>query len=341
MRIGLLMIGAGMRVHDMVEIAKLAEAEDFGTVAVAEAWRSGWVPLTAMAAATSKIRFAPYVLNAYGRSPLVCGMSAIDFNDFSEGRLTLGVGGGNKIINEVWQGIPHQRVLTKMREYVTILQQMARTSLGETLAFQGQVHEMTWSPAIAPHASAFPVYLAAVFPKMLRVASGVADGVAGGATLSPSYLTETVKPLAKQYAEQVGRDFANLKWSAVAVFAMHSDEETARRAAREAICHFYAPLPHPYYEFTMREQGFGTVADALLKLMPNGQVEAAMDAITDECLDAISICGTAAQCREKIIAYRGLLDDLLLLNVAPSPAHDPCASYRALFEDIDWVNIQS
>ena len=333
------MIGAGMRVGDMVDIAKLAESQNFGTVAIAEAWRSGWVPLTAMAAATSKIRLAPYVLNAYGRSPLLTGMSAIDFNDFSNGRLVLGVGGGNKTINEVWQGIEHKRVLTKMREYVSVLQQMARTNLGETLEFSGQLHEMTWSPAIMPHTDPFPVYLAAVFPKMLKVASSVADGIAGGATLSPSYLADTIKPLAREYAEQADRDFAKLKWSAVTVFAMDADIDAARRAAREAICHFYAPLPHPYYEFTMREQGFGKIADALLELMPSGQVDAAMDSISDECLDTITICGTPAQCREKISSYRGLLDDLLLLNVMPSPEDDPIASYRDLFNELDGQEI--
>jgi len=334
MRLGLLLVGAGMRIQDLVCIAQGAEQSGFGTIALAEAWRSGWVPLSAMAAATSEINLAPYVLNAYGRSPLLCGMSAIDFNDLSDGRLILGVGGGNRIINESWQGIPHERVLTKMREYVDILQQMARTRLGETLRFDGSVHQMNWSPAIEPGLEPFPVYLAAVFPKMLKVAAQTADGIAGGATLSLDYLTNTVQPLAREFAALSARDFSTLKWSAVGVFAMDPDRDAARRAAREAICHFYAPLPHPYYEFTMREQGFSDVADKLLQLMPAGELEQAIETIPDECIDNLTICGTPRECKEKLASYSNALDDLLLLNVMPSPENDPTASYTALFSEL-------
>ena len=122
------------------------------------------------------------------------------------------------------------------------------------------------------------------------------------------------------------------------VCAMDADRTIARRAAREAICHFYAPLPHPYYEFTMREQGFGHVADALLKLMPNGELEAAVESISDECLDTISICGTPAECKERIAQYAGLLDDILLLNVMPPRREDPLASYRTLLQELGSTN---
>lgn len=335
MRVGMLLIGADMRVKDMVAIAQLAEQASFSTIAIAEAWRSGWVPLSAMAAATSKVKLAPYVLNAYARSPLLAGMSAIDFNDLAHGRLVLGVGGGNRTINEIWQGIPHERVLTKMREYVEILQRMGRTRLGDSCRYEGKIHRMDWSPAIDPGDKPFPVYLAAVFPKMLRVAAQSADGIAGGATLSVDYLTNTVKPMAREFAGLREREFSSLKWSAVAVFAMHEDREIARRAAREAICHFYAPLPHPYYEFTMREQGFSAVADKLLQLMPAGELDEAVAAIPDDCIDRLTISGTPSECKEKMQAYQGELDDMLLLNVLPSSANDNISSYRELFSQLD------
>ena len=339
MRLGVLLVGAGIRVQHMEEIAQRAERAQFSTMAIAEAWRSAWVPLTAMATATKNIKFAPYVLNAYGRSPLIAGMSAVDFNDLSDGRLLLGVGGGNRTINEVWQGTPHARVLTKMREYVEIQKMIARTHLGETMDYQGRVHQMRWSPAIEPHASPFPVYLAAVFPSMLKVAAQVADGIAGGATLSPDYLSE-LRARARTYAADGDRDFSTLQWRAVSVFAMDDDREAARRAAREAICHFYAPLPHPYYEYTMREQGFASVADQLLSLMPQGKLEASIESITDECLDTISICGTPAECRAKLQNYVGLLDEVLLLNVMPSPTTQPIDSYIRLFSALPGSTFQ-
>lgn len=335
MRLGMIFTGGGMRAADLVTLARKAEARGFSLLCLAEAWRSGWVPLTAMAAATQRVRLGPYVLNAYGRSPLLAGMSAVDFDDLSGGRLVLGVGGGNRVINEQWQGIEHARVLTKMREYVDVLQRVARTRAGERLHYEGEVHRMDWTPAVSPREEPFPVYLAAVFPRMLRVAARVADGIAGGATLSPAYLREVVKPAAAAAAESAGRDPDGLAWCAVAVTAAHPDREYARRAAREALCHFYAPLPHPYYEYTMREQGYSETADALLELMPAGRLDAAVEAISDDCLDTLTVAGTPAECRERLAGWEGLLDDVLLLNALPIEHGDVAAAYAPLLDVAD------
>lgn len=330
MDLGLIFTGGGTPVRDLATIAKQAEAQGFASVNMAEAWRSGWVPLTAMAAATNSIRLAPYVLNAYGHSPLMTGMAAIDFNEFCGGRLTLGIGGGNRIINEQWQGIAHARVLTKMREYVTLLKLMARTPLGERLAFEGKIHTMDWTPAVDPGREPYPVYLAAVFPRMMRVAAQVADGIAAGATLSAEFLRDVVKPQAVAAAAEVDRDASELGWKAVGVIACDDDRDRARRAAREAICHLYAPLPHPYYEYTMREQGFAAAADALLKLMPEGKLDAACDAIPDDCIDRLTIAGTPAQCRASLAAYDGVLDEMIFLNAMPPEPGRVVESYAAL-----------
>ena len=330
MELGLIFTGADTTIRELTTIAQQAEASGFSSLCMAEAWRSGWVPLTAMAAATSTIRLGPYVLNAYGRSPLLAGMSAIDFNEFSGGRLVLGVGGGNRNINEQWQGIPHQRVLTKMREYVTLMKQMARTRLGERLEFGGKVHSMDWSPAVDPAEEPFPVYLAAVFPAMMRVAAQVADGIAGGATLSAGFLRDVVKPQAAEAAQAVGRDPESIEWTAVSFVAVDDDRARARRAAREAICHLYAPLPHPYYEYTMREQGFGAAADALLKLMPAGDLEASVNAIPDACVDRLVIAGTPEDCRARLASYAGVLNEMLLLNAMPAMDGDIIERYASL-----------
>ena len=313
MKLGLLLLNGAIK--DLVATARRAEAAGFTGVYVAEVYRSAWVLLTAIAAATDKINLGPYVLNAYGRSPFLTGLSAIDFNEFANGRLLLGVGGGNREVNEVWQGVPHARVLTKLREYVQILQRMARCPAGQPLQFEGEVHRMRWTPAVQPLATPFPVYLAAVFPNMLRVAATVADGIAGGATLSSEYLTNVMQPRAAAYAETARRDPASLRWRSVMFTAVNENRDHARQDARAALCSLFAPLPHPYYEYTMREQGFGAVVDQLLRLMPAGQTEAALKAIPDEAVDQLCIAGTKDECRAKVRAYEGVVEELLLVAV--------------------------
>ena len=60
--------------------------------------------------------------------------------------------------------------------------------------------------------------------------------------------------------------------------SVHEERETARQAAREAICRLFSPLPHPYYEYMLREQGFSSAADAALKYVPEGNIQKAAEA---------------------------------------------------------------
>ena len=327
MDLSLIFTGGDLSIEQLASVAREAEANGFAGAYMAEAWRSAWVPLTAMAAVTERIKLGPYILNAYGSSPFVAGMAAVDFHEYSNGRLVLGVGGGNKIINEQWQGIAHARVLTKMREYVSLMRDIAHAAPGDSVKFEGKLHSMDWTPAVAAPQPAFPVYLAAVFPAMMRVATQVADGIGGGATLSPEYIQQVLKPRAAEAAAEVDRDPSSIPWMSVAVASVDNDRERARRCAREAICHLYAPLPHPYYEYTMREQGFSKIVDTLLKEMPAGRLEASIDALDDDCIDTICITGTEDEVREQLKRFDGVVDNLLLLNARGVVDGDVAAAY--------------
>lgn len=328
MQLALLFTGAHSLAHTLA-IGRAAEAAGFSALYMVEAYRSAWVALCALAGVTARVRLGPYVLNAYARSPLLTGMTAVDFNELAHGRLLLGVGGGNRIINEQWQGIAHARVLTKMREYVTILRRIAHTPAGETLSFDGAVHRMRWTPAVTPTVP-YPVHLAAVFPQMMKVAAEVADGIAAGATLSPAYLREVLRPAAAAHAANAGRDPAALAWRAVMFTAVSDDRDAARRAARAALCSLFAPLPHPYYEYTMQEQGHGAVVASLRERVPAGHLDHAIDSIPDTLVDSLVIAGTPAECRARIASYAGLLDEVLLVNAMPIAGDDWQSAYGEL-----------
>ncbi len=330
-RLGVAFTGGGMSLAQLVETGRRAEAAGVDALYLTEAWRSAWIPLAALACATQRVTLGPYVLNAYGHSPFLTAMSAIDFDDLSGGRLLLGVGGGNKVINEEWQGIPHERVLTKMDEYVTLLRRVARTRAGEPIEFAGKVHRMRWTPAVDPRPKPFPVYLAAIFPRMVKVAGRCADGLACGALLSAEYHRDVIRPAATAAAADAGRDPRALGLITGILTAVDADRERARRAAREAIVGLFAPLPHPYYEFTLREQGFSGVADAALRFVATGDREAAIDAIPDECLDRLTLAGTPAECGKRIADYAGIVDELVLTNVLPPRGDEPAEAYAGAF----------
>ena len=84
----------------------------------------------------------------------------------------------------------------------------------------------------------------------------------------------------------------------------------------------------------MREQGFSKTADALLKLAPDDQLEAAIDAIPDECIDQLTIAGTPEECRTKLAEYEGELDEMILLNVMPSEPDTVRDVYHSVISEI-------
>jgi alkanesulfonate monooxygenase SsuD/methylene tetrahydromethanopterin reductase-like flavin-dependent oxidoreductase (luciferase family) len=300
MSYGLIFPGGGMTIHDMLTIARL------GT----------------------------YVLNAYGRSPFLTGMSAIDLDELSGGRLLLGVGSGNRYINEDWQGIPHKEPYKKMAEYVTLLKHIVRTPLGSPISYEGKLHRMHWTPAVQPIRDNIPIYLSAIFPKMLRVAGQVADGVAIGAITSADYIREVVQPRVRTAAAETGRDPKSLGFLMAAFVSVSENRKQARQAAREAICRLFHPLPHPYYDFLLREQGFSAAADAAKKYMPEGKLQKAAEAMTDEVLDRVTIAGTPDECRRRIAEYNQVVDEVICVNVFYSAAKDfdLVGSYRNILK---------
>ncbi len=51
---------------------------------------------------------------------------------------------------------------------------------------------------------------------------------------------------------------------------------------------------------------------------------------SDACLDTLTIAGTPAECRARIAAYAGVVDELLLLNVLPSADGHALMAYQGL-----------
>lgn len=334
MRHGLLLVGADMSLADQVTLARAAEAAGLDSIFCVEGYRSGFVPMTALAAATAQIRIGSYILNAYGRSPFLTALSAIDLDELSGGRLVLGVGSGNRHINEDFQGLAHERPLAKLRDYVEILRKVFRAERGEVIEHDGRVHRMRWTRTVSGVRATIPVWLSAIFPRTIDVAASVADGVALGVLFSPEYLREVIRPRAFRAAEAAGRDPRELEFPMGALIAIDENRDRARNALRRAIAGFFHPLPHPYYEFLLREQGFGDVADLALREIPRGRFEPVMERMDDGLIDRLAFAGSAADCAQRLAEYEGLADEAIFLNVTPPVEGERgpvTQSFRALF----------
>lgn len=302
--------GSGTQIRDLVDLAVRAEAAGAYGIYVPEAWRSGFVAPTAMAAATRRVRIGAYVLNAHARTPWVAGLAAVDLDEFSGGRLTLGVGSGNRVTNESYQGVPVVRPLQKMRDYLSVLRSVTSARLGERVDVPGERHSVDgWHSQVNPVRSRIPIVLAATSPRMVELAAELADGIALGSLQSVDF----VGGIARRCKTNSPREFRVVTSMFIAV---DEDRDVAREAAREAVLNLFAGKPHPHYESLLRQQGYDAVADGILDAVAAGDPPRARLAIADEVIDSLTIAGTPEECADRISDYRVVADELVLVNAA-------------------------
>lgn len=330
MRLGLL-LGFEDSIATMVALARAAEAAGFSSVHTVEAGRSALVPATAIVGATRTIRVGTYVVNAYARDPWITGVAARDLDEISGGRFALGIGTGNRHLNEWYMGVDSSRPLAKMRDYVEIVRRVVAAGAGEPVRYEGPVHRIRWRASWEPARPAVPVYLSASGPKMVRLAGEVADGVGVGIMTSTAFLADLVRPNARAGAVSAGRDPDALAFPIGALLSVNGDEEAARDAVRLSTCGLFHPVPHPYYDSQLRQLGFAEFADQASALMPAGRTREAMDLVPDEVIDTMTITGTAQQCAARIAAYEGLADEIVFLRVAQRGEPTGLAAYDELF----------
>ncbi len=314
MRLGLL-LGFDPSLDALVSLARAGEAAGMAAMYPAEAQRSAVVGAAAVIAATERITVGTYVVNAYARDPWLTGITARDLDELSGGRFVLGIGTGNRHMNEWYMGADTATPVRKLRDYVTIVRAVVAARAGEPVRFEGPEHRIRWRATFEPTRPALPVWLSASGPRMVRLAGEVADGVAVGIMSSTTFLRDVVMPNARAGAVAAGRDPDALAFPMGALVSVNDDEEIAREAVRHKICGLYHPVPHPYYDSQLRQLGFAEFADRATELVPAGRTREAMALVPDEVIDTMTITGTPAQCAARVRAYEGLADEIVILRV--------------------------
>lgn len=190
-------LAANLIHQDAGELAAEAERLGYGLVLAAEGYRSDAVSvLGAAAARTSRIGLASGVMQIPGRPPGMAALTAATLDAMSGGRFRLGLGVSNPHVSDGWYGVAFDHPLERTREYVEVVREAL---LGEPVRYQGKhfalpahghgqapLHLRTEHPN-----PALPVYLGAVGPRALRLASEVADGWLSGFT-TPALIAESV-----------------------------------------------------------------------------------------------------------------------------------------------------
>ncbi|MCX2982387.1 TIGR03564 family F420-dependent LLM class oxidoreductase [Halieaceae bacterium IMCC14734] len=187
MKIGL-MAGAteatGTGINDIIEFSKQAEARGFDSIWLANIFGIDAVMACALAgAATERIELGTAVTPSYPRHPLAMAQQALTANAACSGRFAMGIGLSHKLVIEDMMGLSYARPASHMNEYLQVLSPLLR---GEPVSFSGDEYRVNAALDV-PDGAPCPLLVAALGPRMLKLAGEYADGtitwVTGARTL--------------------------------------------------------------------------------------------------------------------------------------------------------------
>ena len=304
-------------------LGALAEQLGYGEIWMTEgAGRDSLTQLASVALATQRIVVGTGILPVFSRTPFITAMSAAGMAEVSGGRFILGLGVGNGPAVENSHGIPFRRPLAHLEEAMIIIR---RLLLGEAVTFQGRVFNLDraalgWAAPVEPP----PIYLAALGPRMLKMAGALADGVLLSWTAS-SYLKRAVE-LVREGAESAGRDPSDVAISGYVRMAVTDDPDAGRESLRQQMSHY---IGSSFYRNFFRNTGFANEMHGVETAMGTSATSAAGDsarAISARMEQELGIVGDAEECRAGLEELRAL--GLEKPVVAPLPMGDIEESYR-------------
>lgn len=270
MRIGL--PGGAPSVEEIIQVAEQAEADGFSSL-----WyTSGDAgdPMVAIALAgraTSAIELGTGVLQTYSCHPVLQAARAAAVANAigTPGRFTLGIGPSHDTLVQASQGIPYVRPGRHTEEYIQVVTALLR---GEDVAFAGDEYNVHASPVALPGGAEVPVLIAALGPRLLRVAGQYAAGTILWMATAAA-IEHHVVPRITSAAASVGRPAPRIV--AGLPVAVHDDAAEARNAAAEQFA-MYATLPN--YQRILAIGGAPDPADAAV-VGPEASVTAQVSAL--------------------------------------------------------------
>lgn len=217
----------------------------------------GYDALTMLAAVGQQvpdIELVTAVVPTYPRHPIMLAAQALTVQAIVGDRLTLGIGLSHKIVIEGVYGLSFDKPASHMNEYLDALMPLLR---GEQVSYEGETLTARTLSPLEIEAPAPTVVVAALGPRMLKMAGELADGTATWMT-GRSTIESHVAPTISAAAAAAGRPEPRVTVSLPV--SVTSDVAAARDKANQVFA-IYGTLPS-YRAMLDREgaEGPGDVA---------------------------------------------------------------------------------
>ncbi|MGX7672006.1 LLM class F420-dependent oxidoreductase [Plantactinospora sp. DSM 117369] len=289
--------------HDAI-YAALAEAGFTDLWSSEVAGSDAFTPLALAAAWQPALRLGTAVAPVFTRGPGLLAMSAAALAEAAPGRFSLGIGASSPVLVQDWNATRFTEPFRRSRDVLRFLRAALR---GETVdevydTFTVRRFRLERPPAVPP-----PILLAALRPRMLRLAGAEADGTI------LNWLTDDDVP--KVLAE-LGERRPGFEVAARIFVCPTEDAGYARTFARRLIATY---LTVPAYAEFHRWLGREPVIAPMWRAWAAGDRRGAAELIPDELVDALVVHGSLETCRARVERYVAAGVDVPVLALLPTP----------------------
>jgi F420-dependent oxidoreductase-like protein len=303
---------------------RLAEEAGVDTIWVAEAWgRDCFTILTLLARETTRIKLGTGIVNCYSRTPAALAQHFATLDEFSGGRMIIGLGTSGHRVIEHFHGVPFQPSLTRLREYVEIIRMILS---GEPLKYQGKVFrlERGFRLRFAPVRSSIPIFIASLTPKSVAQTAAIADGWMP-VMIPLERLPQEVAAF-RQLVGAAGRDPQRVRVRSPGAVTVTRDVDKAREESKAHLA-FYITNMGDFYRQQLIRLGYADAVHRVRNAWDAGGRAAGTAAVPDALVDSLFLAGPVEACIERLEAQAAAGIDMHSVRV---DANDPKETVQIL-----------
>lgn len=298
-------LGPLLSMDEVVKCAGLADGQA-DSIWVPESWgRESFATLGALAQSTKQVRLGTSIISIFSRTPATIAMGAATLDALSNGRAMIGLGTSTEAIVEGWHGVEFVKPASRMKEYVECVRLMMS---GEKVNYSGEFFKVSNFKMLNAPKRQVPIFLAAVNKRMLALAAEKADGV----ILYLRPLQELKKTVAE--LKESAENRFEIALSLICAVSDSEPEKAKERAAKTLA--FYIAVGKYYRDF-IAENGYRKETEMIADEYRRNGGDAAGRQVTQEMLEALTVCGTKKECRDALARFVSAGVTLPILQVNP------------------------
>jgi len=249
-----------------------------------------YVTLAEMVASTETALVGTAIAYAFARTPYAHAAAVRQLALKAPGRLFVGLGSGAYRINRDWFGVDADRPVSRLSDLVRATRAWLRAENGSPVRYEGEFYRVD-ADVKAPVLGNVdvPILMAAFNRRMAAAAGRTADGVIGHGLFTRSWWNDVVRPAVAEGAgsRQDGGRLLEHGWVITAI-----DDAAPERAINDArrMIAFY--LTVKTYDPYVAHHGWLAEVDAIRSAFARGDTDAMANAVTDDMVNEIALCGT-------------------------------------------------